>query len=67
MAGQSRAVAVADRLRMPYTDAVIHELQRFVDFSPLGVPRSVTRDTEFAGYTIPKVPPPLPSPPLLPT
>ncbi|XP_066494455.1 cytochrome P450 2G1-like isoform X2 [Tiliqua scincoides] len=52
--GQNRAMSMEDRLRMPYTDAVLHELQRFIDFNPLGIPRSVTQDIKFAGYIIPK-------------
>lgn len=53
--GQNRAVAMQDRTKMPYTDAVIHELQRFIDVNPFGMPRSTAQDTEFAGYVIPKV------------
>uniref|UniRef100_A0A8C3P528 unspecific monooxygenase n=1 Tax=Chrysemys picta bellii TaxID=8478 RepID=A0A8C3P528_CHRPI len=52
--GRSRSPCMADRSQMPYTDAVVHETQRFVSLAPLGVPRAVTRDTRFRQYIIPK-------------
>ncbi|XP_075302332.1 cytochrome P450 2G1-like isoform X2 [Opisthocomus hoazin] len=52
--GRGRVPAAEDRGRMPYTDAVIHELQRCGDLLPLSLPHRVTRDTLFRGYLIPK-------------
>ncbi|KAG3256095.1 cytochrome P450 2B4-like [Ictidomys tridecemlineatus] len=52
--GPERRPCLGDRPGMPYTEAALHEIQRLVDIMPLGVPRAVTRDTEFRGYHIPK-------------
>uniref|UniRef100_A0A8C0GK01 unspecific monooxygenase n=1 Tax=Chelonoidis abingdonii TaxID=106734 RepID=A0A8C0GK01_CHEAB len=52
--GRSRSPCMADRSQMPYTDAVVHEIQRFISLAPLGVPRAVIRDTRFRQYIIPK-------------
>ncbi|XP_056307278.1 cytochrome P450 2D3-like [Danio aesculapii] len=43
-----------DRHNMPYTQAVIHEVQRVSNTVPLSVFHSTTRDTELMGYNIPK-------------
>uniref|UniRef100_A0A8C7UK43 Uncharacterized protein n=1 Tax=Oncorhynchus mykiss TaxID=8022 RepID=A0A8C7UK43_ONCMY len=50
----SRVPTVDDRVKMPYTDAVIHEVQRYMDLSPTSVPHKVMRDREFYNYHIPE-------------
>uniref|UniRef100_A0A8I5ZXI6 Cytochrome P450 2E1 n=1 Tax=Rattus norvegicus TaxID=10116 RepID=A0A8I5ZXI6_RAT len=52
--GPSRVPAVRDRLDMPYMDAVVHEIQRFINLVPSNLPHEATRDTVFQGYVIPK-------------
>ncbi|NP_001087448.1 cytochrome P450 family 2 subfamily A member 6 gene 10 L homeolog [Xenopus laevis] len=52
--GQNRSPNIEDRNKMPYTEAVIHEIQRFANVIPMNAPHSATRDTYFRGYTIPQ-------------
>ncbi|KAM9010413.1 cytochrome P450 2H2-like [Ara ararauna] len=52
--GRSRRPCVADRTQMPYTDAVVHEIQRFISLLPIGLPHTVVKDTRFREYIIPK-------------
>ncbi|CAH7378921.1 cytochrome P450 2B1 [Phodopus roborovskii] len=52
--GSHRLPALDDRTKMPHTEAVIHEIQRFSDLAPMGLPHKVTKDTWFRGYLIPK-------------
>ncbi|MBN3304565.1 CP2J2 protein, partial [Amia calva] len=52
--GQARPPSMADRANMPYTDAVIHEVQRMGNIIPLNIPKIALKDTTVGGYFIPK-------------
>nr|XP_048308745.1 cytochrome P450 2C70 isoform X2 [Myodes glareolus] len=52
--GRHRSPSMQDRNHMPYTDAVLHEIQRYIDFVPIPLSRKTTQDVEFRGYHIPK-------------
>ncbi|XP_077141795.1 cytochrome P450 2G1-like [Ranitomeya variabilis] len=52
--GRDRYPKMQDRRQMPFTDAVIHEIQRFIDLIPMGAPRKTTKDITYRGYSIPK-------------
>ncbi|KAM4881129.1 cytochrome P450 2D17-like [Thomomys bottae] len=52
--GQGRRPEMEDQARMPFTNAVIHEVQRFADIAPVGAPHMTTRDIEVRGFLIPK-------------
>uniref|UniRef100_A0A3Q1K977 Cytochrome P450, family 2, subfamily AD, polypeptide 2 n=1 Tax=Anabas testudineus TaxID=64144 RepID=A0A3Q1K977_ANATE len=54
MIGQSRQPVLADRPNLPYTEAVIHEIQRMGNIVPLGLPKMASKDTTLGGYFIPK-------------
>nr|XP_045006057.1 cytochrome P450 2J4 isoform X2 [Jaculus jaculus] len=52
--GHGKQPSLAVRESMPYTNAVIHEVQRMGNIIPLNVPREVTVDTTLAGFHLPK-------------
>ncbi|XP_060131233.1 cytochrome P450 2H1-like [Zootoca vivipara] len=52
--GRNRSPSYEDRNQMPYTEAFINEIQRFLDLSPVAAPHLVTEEAHFRGFTIPK-------------
>uniref|UniRef100_A0A5F8H246 unspecific monooxygenase n=1 Tax=Monodelphis domestica TaxID=13616 RepID=A0A5F8H246_MONDO len=52
--GHNRIPSIKDRQDMPYMDAVVHEVQRFIDLIPLNLPHAVNQDIQLQQYTIPK-------------
>ncbi|XP_011372335.1 cytochrome P450 2C42-like [Pteropus vampyrus] len=54
MIGRHRSPCMQDRSHMPYTDAVVHEIQRYIDLLPINLPHAVTCDVNFRNYLIPR-------------
>nr|XP_006135821.1 cytochrome P450 2C31-like isoform X2 [Pelodiscus sinensis] len=52
--GRAQRPALRDRLQLPYTNAVLHELQRYLDLVPMSLPHTTTCPTAFRGYCIPQ-------------
>uniref|UniRef100_D3Z7Y1 unspecific monooxygenase n=1 Tax=Rattus norvegicus TaxID=10116 RepID=D3Z7Y1_RAT len=52
--GRHRSPCMQDRHHMPYTDAVLHEIQRYIDLLPTSLPHALTCDMKFRDYFIPK-------------
>uniref|UniRef100_A0A8C2K1X8 Cytochrome P450, family 2, subfamily P, polypeptide 6 n=1 Tax=Cyprinus carpio TaxID=7962 RepID=A0A8C2K1X8_CYPCA len=52
--GGSRQPSLSDRDNMPYTNAVIHEIQRIGNIVPLNLARATVEDTQIGKYSIPK-------------
>ncbi|XP_029425013.1 cytochrome P450 2D3-like isoform X1 [Nannospalax galili] len=52
--GQARHPEMADQSRMPFTNAVVHEVQRFADIVPMNVPHKISHDVEVQGFLLPK-------------
>ncbi|KAM4642708.1 cytochrome P450 2F2-like isoform 1-T2 [Discoglossus pictus] len=49
--GHNRSPSWEDKAHMPYTEAFIHEVQRYADVIPLALPHKLTKDTQIRGYT----------------
>ncbi|KAM3834579.1 cytochrome P450 2J2-like [Vipera latastei] len=50
----SASISYQDQKKLPYTNAVIHEMQRFKSVLLFGIPRQSTKDVMMKGYHIPK-------------
>ncbi|XP_036590750.1 cytochrome P450 2C42-like isoform X2 [Trichosurus vulpecula] len=52
--GRDRRPCMEDRNKMTYTNAVVHEIQRYIDLVPTNLPHAVSEDVQFREYIIPK-------------
>nr|XP_060623322.1 cytochrome P450 2J2-like isoform X1 [Anolis sagrei ordinatus] len=52
--GSSHSICYQDRKKLPYTNAVIHEVQRAKYILPVGVPRRCSKELKMLGFHIPK-------------
>ncbi|XP_048847068.1 cytochrome P450 2K1-like isoform X2 [Brienomyrus brachyistius] len=49
-----RQTRMVDRRNLPYTDAVLHEIQRLANIAPMSIPHITSCDVLFRGYHIKK-------------
>ncbi|XP_010220744.1 PREDICTED: cytochrome P450 2J2-like [Tinamus guttatus] len=52
--GPSQLICYEDRRRLPYTNAVVHEIQRFSNIVFVGMPRVCVRNTTLLGFPLRK-------------
>ncbi|KAG3264450.1 cytochrome P450 2C42-like [Ictidomys tridecemlineatus] len=52
--GRHRSPCMRDKSHMPYTEAVVHEIQRYIDLLPTNLPHATTCGIKFRNYFIPK-------------
>lgn len=52
--GRDRLPTIEDQSNMPYTNAVIHEVQRYGNILPMALLHMTYRDTNIQGFEIPK-------------
>ncbi len=50
----SHEFCLADKAKLPYTEATLHEIQRHGSIAPLGIPHEALKDVDLGGYRIPK-------------
>ncbi|KAH0616835.1 hypothetical protein JD844_028253 [Phrynosoma platyrhinos] len=53
--GRVKSPTMEDRSQLPYTTAVIHEIQRWADIVPMTFPYMTHKDIEVGEFVIPKV------------
>ncbi|XP_066496399.1 vitamin D 25-hydroxylase [Tiliqua scincoides] len=52
--GINKTPCLEDKCKMPYTEAVLHEILRFCNVAPLGIFHATSKDTVVRGYSIPQ-------------
>jgi cytochrome P450 len=52
--GPDRMPDLSDRAQLPYIEAILAEVYRWVPVLPLGVPHATSENDEYRGYHIPK-------------
>ena len=52
--GYDRFPTLADRAHMPYMEAAVMELLRYLSHVPFAVPHMTMKDLEIGGYKLPK-------------
>ncbi|KAM3931807.1 cytochrome P450 2J5-like [Leptodactylus fuscus] len=50
----NHVICYEDRKRLPFTNAVIHEIQRFGNIVSVGVVRKCMKETKLCGFTVPQ-------------
>ena len=53
--GRHWSLCTQKRGYIPYMNAVIHKIQRYIDLTPICLPHVVTHDINIRNYLIPKV------------
>ncbi|KAK6010740.1 hypothetical protein OSTOST_24206, partial [Ostertagia ostertagi] len=51
--GSSRAITMADKNRLPYTNAVVNETQRLANLLPMNLPHVTVRAVRIGNYDLP--------------
>lgn len=52
--GRGRKPGMSDKAKLPYTNAVIHEIQRCANIAPMSLPKTNSEVIHINGYIIPK-------------